>query len=54
MNAESEADYANAPVADQEVKSKVRVAVCGKSLGYTATVGTLTLRDTEGKPTVAV
>ncbi|WP_240663587.1 peptidase S10 [Sphingomonas sp. UV9] len=54
MKAEAEADYANPPVAEQEVKTKGRVTVGGKSLGYTATVGTLTLRDTEGKPTASL
>lgn len=48
---EVEAAYANAPVEEREERSKGNVSVGGKRLGYTATAGTLTIRDTEGKPT---
>ncbi|MCW6534354.1 MULTISPECIES: S10 family peptidase [Sphingomonas] len=51
MKQEAEAAYANAPVQEREEKSKGSVAVAGRTLGYTATAGTLTIRDTEGKPT---
>lgn len=50
MKQEAEAGYANAPVQEREEKSKGSVAVAGRTLGYTATAGTLTIRDTEGKP----
>lgn len=58
-NAESqrdavEAGYANAPVAEREERSTGSVTVAGKRLGYTATAGTLTLRDLEGKPTASM
>jgi carboxypeptidase C (cathepsin A) len=46
-----ESAYANAPVEEREEVSRGEVAVAGKRLGYTATAGTLTLRDSEGKPT---
>jgi carboxypeptidase C (cathepsin A) len=51
---EVEAGYANAPVAEREETSKGAVTVAGKRLGYTATAGTLTLRDLEGKPTASM
>jgi carboxypeptidase C (cathepsin A) len=54
VKAEAEAGYANAPVAEQEVRSRGSVAVGGRTLGYTATAGTLTLRDIEGKPTASM
>ncbi len=51
---EAEAGYANPPVAEREERSKGSVTVAGHRLGYTATAGTLTLRDTEGKPTASM
>ncbi len=51
---EVEAGYANAPVAEREETSKGALTVAGKRLGYTATAGTLTLRDLEGKPTASM
>lgn len=54
MKAEAEADYANPPVEEQEVKHRDSVTVAGKRLAYTATAGTLTIRDTEGKPTASM
>ena len=54
MKDEAEAGYANAPVAEQEVKTRGSVAVAGRTLGYTATAGTLTIRDIEGKPTASM
>ncbi|WP_298670789.1 peptidase S10 [uncultured Sphingomonas sp.] len=48
---EVESAYANAPVQEREERSKGSVAVAGRTLAYTATAGTLTIRDTEGKPT---
>lgn len=49
-----EAGYAAAPVEEQEVRSKGSVAVDGRRLPYTATAGTLTIRDVEGKPTASM
>jgi len=46
-----ESAYARAPVEEREEHSKGSVAVAGKQLAYTATAGTLTIRDAEGKPT---
>jgi carboxypeptidase C (cathepsin A) len=54
MKKEAEAAYANAPVAEQEATSHGGVTVGGRRLGYTATAGTLTIRDTEGKPTASM
>ena len=54
MKAAAEAGYANAPVDEQEAKSHGSVTVDGHPLGYTATAGTLTIRDTEGKPTASL
>ena len=54
MKADAEAGYANAPVAEQAVTHRASVAVGGRTLPYTATAGTLTLRDAEGKPTASM
>ncbi|MBN8809216.1 MAG: peptidase S10 [Sphingomonas sp.] len=54
VKAEAEAAYANAPVVEQEVKSRGSVAIDGRAYPYTATAGTLTLRDIEGKPTASM
>ncbi len=51
---EVEAATANAPVEEREERSKGAVTVAGKRLGYTATAGTLTIRDIEGKPTASM
>ena len=54
MKADAEAGYANAPVAEQEFKSRGSVAVAGRRLNYTATAGTLTIRTVDGKPTASM
>jgi len=54
MKAEVEADYANAPVDEQEVKSHGRVSVGRQTIAYTSTAGTLTIRDAEGKPVASM
>lgn len=54
QKAEAEAGYANAPVAEQAVTHRASVAVAGRTLPYTATAGTLTIRDIEGKPTASM
>ena len=51
---EAEAAYANAPVAEQEVKHRDAVTIGGRRYGYTASAGTLTVRDIEGKPTASM
>ena len=51
---EAVAGYANAPVAEQVFTHKDSVSVDGRRLPYTATAGTLTIRDTEGKPTASM
>ena len=54
LRQEAEAGYANAPVAEQAVTHHASVTVNGQALAYTATAGTLTVRDTEGKPTASM
>lgn len=51
---EAEAAYANAPVEEQEVRHRDAVTIAGRRLGYTASAGTLTVRDIEGKPTASM
>ena len=51
---EAVAGYANAPVTEQAFMHKDSVTVDGRRLPYTATAGTLTIRDTEGKPTASM
>ena len=54
MKQEAEAGYANAPVAEQASTHRASVTVNGRALPYTATAGTLTIRDLEGKPTASM
>ena len=51
---EAEAGYANAPVAEQEVRKAGAVTIGGRRYGYQASAGTLTIRDVEGKPTASM
>ena len=46
--------WASAPVEEQAKTSKGSVSVDGKSIAYTATAGTLTIRDAQGKPTASL
>jgi carboxypeptidase C (cathepsin A) len=46
----SDSDIATAPVDEVAKTSHHTVGVAGKTIGYTATAGTLTLRDDSGKP----
>ncbi len=48
MKQEAEAGWATAPVAEQEVTHRDAVTVGGRRLPYTASAGTLTIRDIEG------
>ena len=49
-----EADWARAPVAEAEVVTKGSVSAHGQTLRYTATAGTLTIRDDAGMPTASL
>ncbi len=51
---EAEAAWANAPVAETETKHRDAVTIGGRRYAYTASAGTLTIRDIEGKPTASM
>ena len=46
--------YADAPVDERVVSTRHSVAVSGRNLPYTATAGTLTIRDVAGKPKASI
>jgi len=46
--------WQGAPVDERTVSSRHSVNVGGRTLNYTATAGTLTIRDAEGKPTASI
>jgi carboxypeptidase C (cathepsin A) len=46
--------WAGAPVDETTIPSHHSVVVGGRTLKYTATAGTLTVRDAEGKPTASI
>ncbi|MPS70526.1 MAG: peptidase S10 [Novosphingobium sp.] len=48
------ANWASAPVEEVTKTSKGTARVDGKAIAYTATAGTLTIRDAQGKPTASV
>jgi carboxypeptidase C (cathepsin A) len=48
------ANWASAPVEEVTKTSKGTAKVDGKSISYTATAGTLTIRDAQGKPTASL
>jgi carboxypeptidase C (cathepsin A) len=50
----TDADIATAPIAEQRVVTHHQATVGGRSIAYTATAGTLTLRDDDGKPTASM
>lgn len=54
MVAEVEAAWARAPVEEAAAVSKGAVTVAGQRIPYTATAGTLTIRDNDGKPTASI
>ncbi len=54
QKADAEAGYANAPVEEKEARSRGSVTLDGRAWPYTATAGTVTIRDTEGKPTASL
>ena len=50
----SDADVATAPITEIRKVSHRQVSVAGKLIAYTATAGTLTIRDDDGKPTASM
>ena len=50
----TDADIATAPIAEVRQVTHHQATIGGKPLAYTATAGTLTLRDNEGKPTASM
>jgi carboxypeptidase C (cathepsin A) len=50
----TDADIATAPIAEQRVVSHHQATIGGRPIAYTATAGTLTLRDDDGKPTASM
>ena len=50
----SDADIATAPVTEATKSSHHTVTVGGKTIPYTATAGTLTIRDDDGKPVASM
>lgn len=51
---ETEQAWARPPVEEQAKITAHSIAVGGRTLAYRATAGTLTIRDTEGKPTASI
>ena len=54
MAAEAEAAWPKPPVDEREAVSHGAVTVRGAKIAYTATAGTLTIRDDDGKPTASL
>ncbi|HTX49741.1 MAG TPA: peptidase S10 [Caulobacteraceae bacterium] len=50
----TDADIATAPIAEVRQVTHHSVTIGGRAIAYTATAGTLTLRDDEGKPTASM
>ena len=51
---QAKSGYADAPVDERTVQTRHSVAVSGRTLPYTATAGTLTIRDVAGKPKASI
>jgi carboxypeptidase C (cathepsin A) len=51
---EAKSGYADAPVDEKAVSTKHSIRVGGQVLPYTATAGTLTIRDVAGKPRASI
>ena len=49
-----DSDIATAPIHEIRRTSRHTVTIGGKAVAYTATAGTLTIRDDEGKPTASM
>ncbi|MFT9120981.1 MAG: peptidase S10 [Zymomonas mobilis subsp. pomaceae] len=54
LTEEIQANWAHPPVLEQEKVTEHTLSLNGQNLRYHATVGTLTIRDSEGKPTASV
>ena len=50
MIEQAKSGYADAPVEERTVQTRHSAAVSGRAVPYTATAGTLTIRDNAGKP----
>ena len=51
---EAASAWAGAPVEERTVSTRHTAVVDGRTLPYTATAGTLTIRDADGKPTASI
>ncbi len=51
---QAKSGFADAPVEERTVSTRHSVAVGGRVLPYTATAGTLTIRDNSGKPNASI
>jgi carboxypeptidase C (cathepsin A) len=49
-----DSDVATAPIRELRVASRHTAAIGGRSIAYTATAGTVTIRDDDGKPTASM
>jgi carboxypeptidase C (cathepsin A) len=54
MIEQAKSGYADAPVEERAVQTRHSAAVSGRVLPYTATAGTLTIRDNAGKPKASI
>ena len=54
MIEQAKSGYADAPVEERTVQTQHSAAAGGRVLPYTATAGTLTIRDTAGKPKASI
>jgi carboxypeptidase C (cathepsin A) len=50
----SDTDVATAPIRELRVPTRHTATIGGRSLAYTATAGTVTIRDDDGKPTASM
>jgi len=51
---EAASAWANAPVDERTASTRHTAVVDGRTIPYTATAGTLTIRDSDGKPTASI
>jgi len=54
LNKEAASVWNGAPVEERTVSTRHSAIVDGRTIPYTATAGTLTIRDAEGKPTASI
>ena len=54
MIEQAKSGYADAPVEERTVQTRHSAAVSGRVIPYTATAGTLTIRDVSGKPKASI